>query len=307
MISKEDLTGILDALLPGIVIGALDHVKMGWTNEIYVVNGEYVVKVPRNPENSASLRKEVALTSLLRDLVAFPVPEYVSQTFEPRAAAVYRRIRGDVLTTHGFMGEASISPQTLTPDQREVSALQIADIINSIHGIVDLKVVGLLHQIGERNWSEQISSKVMVSKQIAEKHFTGDFLEKSLGALDGLERALKRHDYRHCFIHGDFGGWNLLYDHNTACITGVLDWEDACMGDPASDFADLIYDFGEDYAAKIFDNYAHEKDENMVERAELYILLNGFRDYEYGVANKVQSLEEGGFASIRKLVDTYLL
>ena len=38
-------------------------------------------------------------------------------------------------------------------------------------------------------------------------------------------------------VHGDFGPQNMLFDLNTDCVTGVLDWESAHIGSPIEDLA----------------------------------------------------------------------
>lgn len=38
-------------------------------------------------------------------------------------------------------------------------------------------------------------------------------------------------------VHGDFGPQNMLFDADTAAVTGVLDWELAHRGDPVEDLA----------------------------------------------------------------------
>jgi len=40
-------------------------------------------------------------------------------------------------------------------------------------------------------------------------------------------------------VHGDLGGRNVLVDHATGRLTGVLDWDSVAMGDPAIDLAAL--------------------------------------------------------------------
>jgi aminoglycoside phosphotransferase (APT) family kinase protein len=54
--------------------------------------------------------------------------------------------------------------------------------------------------------------------------------------------------------HGDFWQENLLIDPINGRITGILDWEDAHIGDPASDFAPLRYP-DPSFASRIMQDY----------------------------------------------------
>jgi len=60
-----------------------------------------------------------------------------------------------------------------------------------------------------------------------------------------------------CLLHGDFWPENLLWDSEG--ITGILDWEDAALGDPLSDVActrlELRYKFGIEGMTCFTENY----------------------------------------------------
>lgn len=61
-----------------------------------------------------------------------------------------------------------------------------------------------------------------------------------------------------CLLHGDFWAQNLLWEQG--CITGVLDWEDAAIGDPLSDVAgasvELRYLFGREGMQRFITAYS---------------------------------------------------
>jgi len=81
-----------------------------------------------------------------------------------------------------------------------------------------------------------------------------------------------------CFIHGDLGAEHIFVDGET--ITGVIDWGDACLGDPAVDHGRLMRDFGVDLG----------------ERARFYAVCCALEDVAYGlepyVGNAVRALVE---------------
>jgi aminoglycoside 2''-phosphotransferase len=78
---------------------------------------------------------------------------------------------------------------------------------------------------------------------------------------------LRRDPPRTVLCHGDFGGTNILYDADTRCITGILDWGFAGADDPASDIASLSC-CGEEFLARGFVVYAAM--EHLLPRARLY-------------------------------------
>jgi aminoglycoside phosphotransferase (APT) family kinase protein len=56
--------------------------------------------------------------------------------------------------------------------------------------------------------------------------------DRAQDLLDGLDRT--------CFVHSDFNAKNLLVDPETLEVTGVLDWEYAHSGSPATDAGNLL-------------------------------------------------------------------
>ena len=80
------------------------------------------------------------------------------------------------------------------------------------------------------------------------------------------------------FIHGDLGAEHVFAHEGR--ITGVIDWSDAAIGDPALDHGRLMRDFGIDGD----------------ERARLYAICTAIEDLAYGVepyvANAAAALRE---------------
>ncbi len=66
------------------------------------------------------------------------------------------------------------------------------------------------------------------------------------------DRALR--DYQPALIHGDLWYENVLVDSAARAVTGVIDFENAAVGDPAQDFATQLH-LGEAFAALVLDAY----------------------------------------------------
>lgn len=47
-----------------------------------------------------------------------------------------------------------------------------------------------------------------------------------------------------CLVHADLTGHNMVWDEHGQKLTGVIDWDHACMADPAQDVASLALCFG---------------------------------------------------------------
>jgi aminoglycoside phosphotransferase (APT) family kinase protein len=85
------------------------------------------------------------------------------------------------------------------------------------------------------------------------------------------------------FSHNDLGAEHVLVDPSTGAITGVIDWSDAAIVDPAYDHGLLYRDLGEPALARC--------PSALRERAVFFARCTVFEDFAYG-------LERG--------IDTYL-
>lgn len=71
-------------------------------------------------------------------------------------------------------------------------------------------------------------------------------------------------------VHGDFCGRNLRWDADETRLTGVLDWAQAHLGDPAYDVAALADAYGWDLAETVAAATARHDDDGVMRRARAY-------------------------------------
>jgi aminoglycoside phosphotransferase (APT) family kinase protein len=79
------------------------------------------------------------------------------------------------------------------------------------------------------------------------------------------------------FCHNDLGIEHILVDPPTRQITGVIDWADAAIADPAIDLARLFRDLGPSVLDAICDDPAIKA------RARFYGRCTVFEDLAYGL------------------------
>jgi aminoglycoside phosphotransferase (APT) family kinase protein len=72
------------------------------------------------------------------------------------------------------------------------------------------------------------------------------------------------------FLHGDFRSGNLVVDPATGRLTGVIDWGNAAVGDPALDFMALVLWRGWAFTHRALDAYAPPLDDGFVDRVRYH-------------------------------------
>lgn len=301
---EERTLSILSILFPGVPITDVKEISIGWTSEVLIMNREYIVKIPRNQDNGFELEKEMEITNTIRDLVSVRIPDFFAVSRNNKvSAAAYKKIGGILLTSQDSGEMEKLDPASLNTDAIESLSRQIGRILCDIHDI-DKSVVGkILSPHTRTTWKEKIIARITESEKTSNGYFEGSEGDRVNDALNGIRKEVDAMEYTETFIHGDFGGWNILCDPLTIKITGLLDWADCRIGDPAIDFTELIYDYGEEFAQKILNSYNCRNDTTIIDRARIYLKLAGFQDLKYGLEAGKEFFVERGKRDILKLIN----
>lgn len=102
-----------------------------------------------------------------------------------------------------------------------------------------------------------------------------------------LGAPLPAEDHPLVFSHNDLGIEHVLVDPDARAISGIIDWSDVAIVDPAFDIGLVYRDLGPAALAAAVSNYRTEGDNgadtNLVERAKFYARCSVFEDLSYGL------------------------
>ena len=88
------------------------------------------------------------------------------------------------------------------------------------------------------------------------------------------------------FSHNDLGIEHVLVDPDSGIATGIIDWSDAALVDPAYDFGVLLRDLGTAALDLALGAYGGDADlAAMRTRASFYACCSLLEDLEYGLAH----------------------
>lgn len=80
-----------------------------------------------------------------------------------------------------------------------------------------------------------------------------------------------------CFLHGDFRGDNIIVDPVSGRLVGVIDWGNAAIGDPASDFGMLVLWQGWRFVHAVLDAYGPPVGDEFIDRVRLHAQLEALQ------------------------------
>jgi aminoglycoside phosphotransferase (APT) family kinase protein len=234
--------------------GEVRHLGSGWEYDAWATPDGWVFRFPRRAERARAF----ALESRVHDLVA----EGLLPLRVPRVERL-----GDpgpdfphVFAGHRFIpGVPGDHPDLVLAD---TAAQDLGKAVSGIHGVGedDARRAGVeLDAEGAREWYHEATE------------ILGD-----LRSLPGVAPAMAwvaggpsippPYQGPLRFLHNDLAPDHLLFDMEAGHPTGILDWTDAALGDPALDFVVFVTWMGWDFFREVRRHYSLELDDGFERR-----------------------------------------
>ncbi|MDR4985554.1 aminoglycoside phosphotransferase [Bacillus cereus] len=238
-------------VLPNLSIHSYTQNEEGWDNIAVIINDDLLFRFPRKQEyaNRIPLEKELC-TILSHSLQRIEVPKYhllYKNGCDTIPFCSYYPL------IHGKPLKAEIVAK-LEKKELEVIITQLATFLAALHSI-PLKRVETLGCPIEKTltyWKE-LQTKL---NQYVTNNLTS--LQKlALHRLfENFFACIATSTFQNTIIHADFTHHHILFNKQNKTISGVIDFGDAQIGDPAFDFAGLYYDFGHEFTTSVYEQYS---------------------------------------------------
>jgi len=207
---------------PEINVVELHHIGTGWDNDVYQV-GELMFRFPRRPIGVELIQTERDALGMVAPIVELPIPTPL------KIGQPTERFPYPFLGQHYVVGCApeDLSPQTI---DRAALAPILGRFLRRLHGvpISEAEAWGVPTDpfLGEmQRMAAQIAGGV-------EEMASEPLLPRVLEALQMFPPDGDPEEATLC--HGDLHVRHLLFDPQ-GMLSGVIDWGDLCIGDPAMD------------------------------------------------------------------------
>lgn len=199
----------------------------------------------------------------------------------------YPLIHGEPLTTELVA--------KLEKKELEVIITQLATFLATLHSI-PLKRVETLGFPIEKTliyWKE-LQTKLNQS-------LTNNLTSLQKSALNRLFENffanIAKSTFQNTIIHADFTHHHILFNTQNKTISGVIDFGDAQIGDPAFDFAGLYYDFGHEFTTSVYEQYSaviSHRDPLLIHR------ITTFYQYSPLLHNLIYNIETNNEITLKK-------
>jgi len=283
----EQYKHAIEKFFPQFKINSVVPVYSGWDNFVLEVNDEYIFRFPKRRALEAQLQKEIRLLRELAETLSVPVPRFdlfCNHKEEwPGQFVGYRKIDGTPL-----------KKELIKPSQSSQLAKQLASFLTELHLFPLHRVTQLtLPYITPSQWRHKyVNLYGQVQRRVYLLLEKTEISETTLLWEDYLtDKANFR--FKPVLLHGDLSEEHILYDADRGLITGIIDWGDACVGDPALDFTWLL-DYGSSFVREVLGNYKGVIDKTFLQRATFYSRIGSFIEILFGLdTNDETHLRQG--------------
>jgi aminoglycoside phosphotransferase (APT) family kinase protein len=257
-LSEEDL-----ATHAGMVVGE------GLDNVAYEVAGELIVRLHRKPD-PVRLRREARLLAVVAAVAPLPVPE-PRFTVAERGCLAYPKLPGVPLLDLPRRQRAAHAPAL---------AARLGEFLAALHAVPVARVTDLVDvdDAPPQEWRREAQATYStVAARIPPRYRPA--------VEDFLAAPPPRGGYAPVFSHTDLGIEHVLVDPVGWTVTGIIDWSDAAVVDPACDFGRLHRDLGTRALRAALDRYPADPDDRaaLSGRAAFYARCGVLEDLAYGV------------------------
>jgi aminoglycoside phosphotransferase (APT) family kinase protein len=213
----------LAAAHPAIDLSGAAVVDTGW-DHLVVDTGEWVFRVPRREAVAAALRVERRLLALLAPRLPVRVPDLSLHTLRDGTVyGLYPRLPGDPAGC----------------DDAAALAGDVGALLTALHAVEpgDALVLG-------------VAAPGKLDLDVLARRATAEVVPllpwEAVTALHEAFATLREPAATRVVVHADLGESNLLVTERR--LSGVIDWSDAHVGDPATDLAWFVQCLGPDAA-----------------------------------------------------------
>lgn len=267
---ENEAQDLISTNFPDFKINDINKIGEGTGNVAYEVNSKYIFRFPKKSENQIQLEREISVQKILKTYSPLPIPNFEYLPHD-----------------HSFVGYQKLVGDPMINIFKEFEAWDsfsrhIGTFITKLHNIPmdEFKGLDLLTENKSfEDWQNHSyhfyeKTKYLIPEQYIPgiESFFQSTLQSNIGEL--------------VFCHNDLGVEHILILDGE--VSGIIDWGGAALTDPASDFARLYRDVGEQVLDKVLAEYTTFRNKSEIRnRAIFYGKCLIFEDLFCGLRDEI--------------------
>lgn len=289
MISKESCIRTIKEKYPDLTINKCTFIDQGQNSYIAVINDEFIFKFPRYKQVIEELKKESIFLQNISSYITLDIPLPYFSSFESEEV-------GSVFIGYKMIEGVPLERELLykLENKHEVAA-QIVVFLKELHGLS----VGSFNKgvVEKRNSHEYWSIMLMKIKENIFPYIREDAKEYISKTFHKFLNDRENFYYEPVIIHGDLGSSNIIFNTEKGKVSGIIDFGQVSVDDPAIDIASLIcpMGYGEGFIELILNTYPQA--EPLIPRARFYVSTFALQEALFGVETGDKEAFYSGIAS----------
>jgi aminoglycoside phosphotransferase (APT) family kinase protein len=233
-----------------------DDFDVGWDNRVTLVDGRWVHRTPRFPDREAQLRRESALLPWLGSRLPLPVPLL------------------EIVAEDPFTVRHAYLPGGPCPGSSAAQGEAVGAFLRALHAIDPDAAVSHGALEADAAHADLVATVHRMSRMVLPL-LPGRFTRAATALLERVTAP----PVQPCLSHGDLGPDHILVLGEQ--VTGIIDWGDCAVRDPAIDLAWTVFGAGARFADAVVTAYG--ADDATRSRGLDFHLLGPWHEVLYGL------------------------
>ncbi|GEM_PF-2261598 len=280
-------SAIIAVCFPMFPLRTLEFIG-GSSCRVFLANGDTYFRFAHSNKAVCTLRKERQFFLHVRGRVPLAMPDY-SMFSEgcagfPHPVAGYRAVPGVPIAGARLSAHA---------------ARQLGEFLRALHAIAPPSDWPVPASAVPAHAAEDLLRRVTAARRVLTLK-QWDWASKLFAAF--LASGASNAPHPMCLVHNDVDHFNVLYDPRTGLLTGVIDSEEATVGDPVADFTPLLGEFGQQSFDAALEAYGGPPDPHFGARAVFWSQALPFNELLYGLDTGARVHIENGMQRLERAV-----
>jgi aminoglycoside phosphotransferase (APT) family kinase protein len=278
---------------PELADAPMEVIGAGWDNTVVLVDGRWTFRFPRRQIAVPGVRREIELLPRLAGHLPLPVPQ-------PMWVGVPDDAFRWPWFGAGHLGGRELPEAGIPDDRRAPLAEQLGEFLRALHAPMLRSRLGAGMPI-DPNRRADMAFRVPATRTHLERLAAGGLWQPPLEVEALLADAARLPPSPHLsIVHGDLHARHVLVDGGR--VTGVIDWGDVCLGDPAIDLSIAYAAFHGQSRAALLERYGTPVDALTELRARVIGLFLVAVLLEYAVEVGLRALRDESGRALARVV-----
>lgn len=223
--NADDCLQAVRTAFPSLNARRAQRLGRGWDHWTFLVDEAHAFRFPKNRDAAVAIERIAELLDIIDDRLGIPVPRYLMHgQWEGETFVGYEAIPGNPWHDVGFDDE-----------QTPAVARALGHAVAKLHTVPVADVTSLLDEM-PGDWPTACRVAADAAREVITPLLPTRAATVLDTKLDELLRLVDAGIGDEVLLHGDLGLLNIMVDPISKTLTGIIDFDDATIGDSAWDF-----------------------------------------------------------------------